>query len=194
VWQTASVNPAAEPGAESPVVRGPHIWTRRGERDGPVGPPPPLLGLTVSVYALCGVALAGVGIVAVVQGQGWGPLGFFLPIAIYCGALAWTASRIRSRSPEHRASAWLLAPVLFHAVLGLAGTSAIVREAFGRPMSGSPLTVPALATAGVGVLFGWVLALFPLQYGRRAGWFTLAALSGPVLLFVMSSLAARMQD
>jgi hypothetical protein len=178
MWQTASVDPESEHGAESPVARKPRTRTR-GVRvfDQPLGPPPALLGLTVGVYALCAVALVGVGVVPVAthRKDGWEQLTLFLPIVLYCGALAWTASRIRSRSPEQRASAWLLAPVLWEEVAP--------EESHG--VAGSPLAQYALLASMIGMTFGWVLALPPLLFARRAVWFFLAALSGPVLIFVL---------
>jgi hypothetical protein len=141
----------------------------------------------VTIYALCSVALIGFGILALVVGQNWQLFWFCVLIALYCGALAWAGSRIRSESPGHRASAWLLAPVLLHALVGLAGTSSLLWVGLRAHDAVAPGTLLDVALAGsmLGMVFGWAPALSPLFYGRRGGWFFLAALSGPGLLVAL---------
>ena len=107
----------------------------------------------------------------------FGPLWFSLVIALYCAPLAYGTQRLRSRSHSTPASPAICAPLLVHALAGFLGTYALfVSELEARRGSFADFS---LFVAFLGLLLGWIPALSPLLFARRAGFLVAAAVVGP---------------
>ena len=153
----------------------------RGGWDGgsdPVDAPRPRLALVcAAAYGTVGLANLANGVLKSLEAGHFGPLWFSLWIALYCAPLAYGTLRLRSRSQSTPASPAICAPILLHALAGFLGTCALfVGELEARRGSFSEFS---LFVAFLGLLLGWVPALSPLLFARRAGFLVLAAVAGP---------------
>lgn len=140
-------------------------------------------------YAAIAVGMLGLGGVATIAGWGqggWRSLVFLVPIALYGGALAYGAARLRSKSPNRVASPWVCVPLLCHAAAGHVGASALILGALGVGSRSFNYFAPGASM--LGMLLGWFPVLSPFFWARRAEVLLLAGLSGPIFLILLFSL------
>ena len=172
--------------SENPFLRGRRpFWleTRRHYAE-PPGTRPPLATAAGVIYAIAGVALAGLTVASIFRGEGWRSVVFVAPLVVYCAGLAYGALRLRRPSPRGRGLGWSCVPILAHALVGLAGSLGFLAAAFGlrELRSAGEFTSSA---AMLGMLVGPALAIVPrLSLRRGAVWLT-AAVAGPLLLAAM---------
>lgn len=183
--------PSTGTGGRPPVPLG--RWRSRSAWAGPYGsepgPRPPLARTAAVLYGTIAVVLLGLGLVGLVVAWGNGGargIAPLLPIVLYSGWLAYGAERIQSRSVEQAAPAWVCAPVLLHAACGLLGASTML---WGSSPQARHYGNLAQDAAMFGMFFGWIPALVPFCFARRAGALLLAAFSGPIALLLVIALS-----
>lgn len=175
------VQPSASPGSTHRLG-----WGWDGPHGSTDGPRPPLALVAAWLYAVTGLAILASGIVSTViewRTEGLESLGVFLPISLYCAGLCIGAVQLRSRLANSPASPWICAPLLLHGLSGLAGI--VLPLAYSIGVCSKSLSDFGSGSAMFGMLLGWLPALCPFLFARRAGVLLLAAFSGPVALIVV---------